>query len=428
MMSFWDGGRCHLTRSMTLATEMLNRNFTVGAITSEKYASEVGSVIGIENTFVIPNRPQAVKTPPYPFPLYSHAYRHAQRLMGLGFDSIPWLQDITDTEINAIRAFKPDVIVNDYRDTIRTSAEYLDVPVVAINHTTGNVDGHRFAWWMEPPEGTVLPDCLDSFNHVRASLGLRAITDERYMFSGDHNLIPSIDDIDPLAKKSENSTYVGMLSSWSRDKSFKPLDDKFSPRIFSYASGEIVRPQYGLEPMLSNVISKHENTGFYVVAGSPDRYPATVINNARNIGRLALASYIPGYDATMDSDIVLTQGGNATVALSLSLGKPMVCIGPPQSDCSSIFRGVEQNHAGIMVNHSAGPLDSIKAPDLGEDVDIFGYWKTEITSARISKAIHEVLHDPTYAENARRLGAKLLSLGGSKTSVDIISRTIKDGL
>lgn len=425
MVSFWDGGRCHLTRSMTLATEMLDRDFAVGAVTSEKYAQEVGAVLGHENTFVIPNRPQEIKTPPYPFPLYSHAYRHAQRLMGLGFDNVPWLQHITDTEIRAIQAFRPDVIVNDYRDTIRTSAEHLGIPVVAINHTTGNVDGHHFAWWMDPPEGTVLPNCLDSFNRVRSNLGLRAITDERYMFSGDHNLIPSIDEIDPLARESPNSTYVGMLSSWSSDQSFEPLDNRFRPKIFSYASGELTRPQYGLEPMLSEVISQEQNTGFYVVAGSPDRYTADIISTARHMGRLIIAPYIPGYDATTDSDVVLTQGGNATVALSLSLGKPMVCIGPPQSDCSSIFRGVEQNGAGIMINHSAGTPESMKAPDLGKDVDIFGYWNTEITASRISEAIHKVLDDPSYTKNARRLGRKLLSHGGAKAAVDIIAETIE---
>lgn len=424
MVSFWDGGRCHLTRSMTLATEMQDRDYVVGAITSEKYASEVAAVLGVENTYVIANRPPEQKTPPYQFPLYSHAYRHAQRLRGLGFDNIPWLSQVTDAEIGAISSFRPDVIVNDYRDTIRTSADYLQVPVVAINHTTGNVDGHRFAWWMEPPEGTKLPDCLDSFNQVRASLGLPAITDERYMFSGDHNVIPSIDAIDPLAQASPNSTYVGMLSSWRRDTAFKRLDARFQPRVFSYASGEVTRPQYGLEPMLSEVMSHETQTGFYIVAGSPERYSTDVVDAAKNIGRLVIAPYIPGYDATMDSDLVLTQGGNATVALSLSLGKPMVCLGPPQSDCSSIFRGVEQNHAGIMLNHSAGPLERIKAPDLGEDVEIFGYWKTEITAEKISDAVHRVLDDPSYAENARRLGDKILSMGGAKAAVDVIDQTI----
>jgi hypothetical protein len=426
MISFWDGGRCHLTRSMTLAAEMINRSFVVGAITSEKYAKEISSVLGTENTFVVPNRPQQVKNPPYTFPLYSHAFRHAQRLMGLGFDDTSWLQNVTNSEISALKAFEPDVVVNDYRDTIRTSAEYLDIPVVAINHTTGNVDGHRFAWWMNPPEGTILPDCLDSFNQVRSSLGLRAIVDERYMFSGDHNLIPSIDDIDPLANESQNSTYVGMLSSWSRNDSFVPIKDGFKPKIFSYASGEITRPQYGLELMLSEVMTRESNTGFYVVAGDPERYTTDIVSSARSLGRLMLAPYIPGYDATMDSDIVLTQGGNATVALSLSLGKPMVCIGPPQSDCSSIFRGVEENHAGIMLSHSTGALESIKAPDLGDDVDIFGYWSSEITSDSISSAIHKVVDDPSYAENARRLGEKLLSLGGARAAVDVITKTIED--
>ena len=425
MISFWDGGRCHFTRAMTVADEMLQRGLEVGAITSEKYASEICNTLGSENTFVVPNRPDEIKKPPYSFPLYSHAFTHAQRLRGLGFDNIRWLQSITEMEVAAIEAFKPDVIVNDYRDTVRTSAEYLGVPVVAINHTTGNVDGFRFGWWVDPPKDSILPFCLDSFNEIRSNLGLPEITDERYMFSGDHNLIPSIEEIDPLQNESPNSTYVGRLSSWQRTVSFAPIDDAFSPKIFSYASGEVTRPQYGIETMLSDVISAERSAGFYIVAGDQQRYANNTVHQARAMGRVLLDEYIPGYDATKDSDLVLTQGGSGTVALSLSLGKPMICIGPPQSDCSSVFRGVEQNHAGIMLNHSEGPLERMKAPDLGDDVDIFGYWSSEITPSKILDAIHRVIDDPTYTENAERLGKKLLALGGASTAVDIIEQTIK---
>ena len=419
MVSFWDGGRCHFTRAMTVAAELLSRGMQVGAITSDKYADEAALVFGHENTFVVPNRPPQVETPPYEFPLYSHAYGHAQRLKGLGFDDVQWLLGVTEMEIDALDAFRPDVIINDYRDTIRTAAEHRDVPVVAITHTTGNVDGYNFGWWVEPPQGAVLPSCLDSFNAVRTELGLAEISDERYMFSGTHNVIPSIEEIDPLRVASLNTTYVGMISNWQRDVSFSSLDGTLSPKIFSYA-GETTRPQYGLERMLSKIVGEETGSGFYIVAGDEQRYDNDRMRTARNQGRVLLDGYIPGFDATSDSDVVLTQGGNGTVALSLSLGKPMICIGPPQSDCSSIFRGVEQHGAGIMINHSSEPLESIKAPDLGKDVDIFGYWTSNITAEQVSNAIHTVTEDPSFRDNAERLGEKYRSLNGAKAVAGIV--------
>jgi UDP:flavonoid glycosyltransferase YjiC (YdhE family) len=60
------------------------------------------------------------------------------------------------------------------------------------------------------------------------------------------------------------------------------------------------------------------------------------------------------------------------------------------------------------------------APDLGEGVEIFGYWKTELTADGIRVAINEVLEDDSYTINATRLGEELIELGGVSRAVDLI--------
>ena len=419
MMSFWDGGRCHFTRTMALAEEAVHRGIEVGVVTSEKYAQEIGSLGLASEVYVIPTRPAVTTPPPYEFPLYSHAFRHAQRLRGLGFYDVEWVYDTTQKEIEAMKHFKPNVVVNDYRDTIRTSAQVYGVPVVGVAHTTGSVDGLPFSWWSPPPDDAILPDCKDSFNKVRTHFGLEPIVDEREMFSGDRTLIPSSPSLDPLAKESGNTFHVGMLSRWKSDKNFVPIDSRLAgARVFSY-TGEPTRPQYGFETMIQEVMTQSSEQGFYVV-GDSARYASAEIARRQQEGTAVVAGFIPGPDAIADSSVTLCHGGNGTIMLSLTLGKPIICIGPYQSDCSSTFWGVQDQGAGIMLNHSTGPLARKLAPDLGEGVEIFGYWKTELTADGIRVAINEVLEDDSYTVNATRLGEELIELGGVSRAVDLI--------
>lgn len=223
LFSYWDGGRCHLNRTMAIATEAMSSGVECGFITSEKFASDIGRIATQENIYVIPNRPPHTP-PPYDLPLYSHAYGHGQRLRGLGFANEAWVAETTAKEIAAVQSFRPNVIVNDYRDTIRTSAEIVGVPVVGVTHTTGNTDGLRFGWWTPLPAHTKIPDCTDSFNAVRAEYGLAALTDERYMFTGDVSIIPSSPSIDPLIQRTHPSHYVGKIARPRPDDgSFKPM-------------------------------------------------------------------------------------------------------------------------------------------------------------------------------------------------------------
>jgi UDP:flavonoid glycosyltransferase YjiC (YdhE family) len=419
MMGFWDGGRCHLTRTLALAEEAKRRGNEVGIITSEKYAPSIGSLAIADKVYVIPTRPPNTPTPPYEFPLYSHAFRHAQRLRGLGFNNVDWLHEITKMELAAIEDFRPDVVVNDYRDTIRTSAQIKGIPVAGVTHTTGSVDGLPFAWWTNPPEDAILPDCRDSFNEVRAHYNLAPISDEREMFSGDLTLIASSPSLEPIAKNSGNTRHVGMLSKWKPDNNFEPIDPNLvDKKIFSYV-GEQTRPQYGYEGMLTQVIELEPNLGFYVV-GNVDRYSSPVIAERQRNKTVVVADFIPGPNAIRDSAVTLNHGGHGTTMLSLALGRPLVCIGPYQSECASSFRGAEQQGAGIMLNHSTGPPERQPAPDLGENVEIFGYWHSELSSELIHEAIKKVIGDESFTLNAQRLGRELLELGGVERAMDLI--------
>lgn len=421
MFSFWDGGRGHLARVRNLAIEAAKRGHEVSFVTSEKYASELGKLAIAENIHVIPNRPPLNTSPPYTFPLFSHAFRHAQRLRGLGFDNAKWLREVTDTEITAIKESRPNVVVNDYRDTIRTSAEVCGVPVVGITHTTGNLNGYRLGSWIAPPENAVLPDCRESFNEVRSEHGLPQVEDELYMFSGDVNIIPSIPALDPLQSPSADSYYVGMISQWeSSPGEFRPLDNPSSHNVFSYV-GEATRPSFGYEQMLQQTIEAEPNLGFYAV-GNPDNYTSPTMHARQRENSVRIAPFIAGSAALSDSAVLLTHGGHSTTCLALSLGKPLIGVGAFQTEAAATLRNVDQAGAGIYLPHSEAPLERVPAPDLGEGIDIFGYWHTELNSDKLRQSINTILEDPSYTENAIQLGNELVAYGGVRRAMDIIER------
>ncbi|MEU8006394.1 hypothetical protein AB0B66_34995 [Catellatospora sp. NPDC049111] len=420
LFAFWDGGRGHLTRTLALAAQARRRGAVVGIVTSSKFAAELRAAGSADALFVIENRPPRQGLPPYPMPLYSHAYRHAQRLRGLGFHDAEWIMQITRQEMDTIRSFRPSVIVNDYRDTIRSAAEACGVPVLGITHATGNRGGAIMGSWVDVPPGTVMPDCRDSFNSVRVRLGLAPIEDERFMFEGDMSIVPSTPALDPLDADCANTVYAGLITGAGSGAHVPVRLSERGTRfnVYSYV-GEPTRPQFGFEAVLDQVVGDLPDVGFYIVSDENRFAAGGPVDRRRRAGTVVVERYIPGAAAMADSAVTICHGGNSTVMLALTLGRPVICVGPYHSDCAAAFRRVAAEGAGFHLPHSVGPLERRPAPDLGTDVEIFGYWHSEITSNTLRDAITTVADDDRFAVQARRMGADLLALGGTDTVLDI---------
>ena len=417
LFSYWDGGTGHLTRTMSMAREARERGFEVGFISSEKYAGWISSDSPDYVIYTVGNRNPKAQPPPYPFPVYSHTFGHAQRLRGLRFDDTDWLEETVKKEIEVLKEFKPNIVINDYRDTIKMGAEVLGIPIVGITKSTGNPDGYTFGWWITPPHDLVLPDCRKSFNEARKRYGLLPIEDEREMFTGNISVIPSVKEIDPLIGISENSYYAGLLSHWWRQEGeFQSIPHNI-PKVFSYI-GEKSRPQYGYELILSRAIESLPDVGFYI-AGSPEKYTYPRLDKPKVEKRVIVRDYIPARKAIPECSAILSHGGSGTVLLALSYGVPIICVGPFNSEQLTFFRWVEKQQAGLIIPHSENPLERRKAPDLGEGVEIMGHWESEISSDQIVTAINEVTSNPKYSENAQRLANSIRALRGEGDVLDL---------
>lgn len=422
LFSYWDGGAGHLTRTMSMAREAKERGTGVAFISSEKYASWIANESPDYSVYLVPNRNPKVQPPPYPFPVYSHAFGHAQRLRGLRFDDVGWLRKIVEKEIEVLKVYQPDVIINDYRDTIKIGAETLGIPIVGVTKSTGNPDGYTFGWWVTPPPDLVLPDCRESFNKVREEYGLSPIEDEREMFVGDISVIASVKEIDPLIRKSRYSYYIGLLSHWwKKDSQFESIPHNI-PKVFSYI-GEKTRPEYGYPSILTQVVLPLPDVGFYI-AGNANKYNSPRLEDLKKQKRIIVSDYIPAKRAIPECSLVLNHGGSGTILLALSKGVPIIFVGPFTTEQMTTARWVEKQQAGLIISHSNKPLERMEAPDLGKGVEIMGHWKSEVTPEQILAAINEVLTNSKYTKNAKRLADSINSLGGAKDVLDLAEKLV----
>jgi UDP:flavonoid glycosyltransferase YjiC (YdhE family) len=420
LFTFWDGGFGHAYRVITVAKEFFDSGYKVGFICSKKYLTHLKALSFINEIFVVENRKKNIHIPPYRFPIYSHAFRHSQRLKGLEFDDVEFLEYLVKQEIAVISKFKPDVIINDYRDTIRISAEMSGVPLIGITKSNGNTAGYTLGWWVSLPDDLILPDCLDSFNFVRNKYKLSPMFDERELFEGDICIIPSSPSIDPLPLKRVIDHYVGVLNemkSISKPIEGLELKKKCEERLLFWYIGEgNNRPYIDFDNMLCEIVDRLNI--YLVVSGSQEKY-YKLYEKATKLKRIVIKPFFkPNEYAWIlkNASVIVSQGGS-TAMLGLAKGIPVIMI--PWNAEPNMAYFVNRYGAGIHLQHSLKPLERRPASDLGKNVEIMGHWHSDLNTHRLQEAIETILFNVAYKKKANELSKELSELGNSKTVLQL---------
>ncbi|MEU9265957.1 hypothetical protein AB0E04_10925 [Streptomyces sp. NPDC048251] len=146
VLSFWDGGEGHLARVAHLATLLHERGDRCLIISSRSKAARVRALAPEADIAEVDNRPELRRTPK-PMPTYSHAFRHAQRRLALGFGDPDFVTANTGHMLEVLRSFRPHVVINYYHDTLRTAADAARVPVVSLAMAHGLRSGPALGSW-----------------------------------------------------------------------------------------------------------------------------------------------------------------------------------------------------------------------------------------------------------------------------------------
>ncbi|MDQ1638637.1 MAG: hypothetical protein QOF62_1976 [Pyrinomonadaceae bacterium] len=408
LFTFWDGADGHFFRISAVATIVSRAGFELAFITAKSHKDKVRDRFPQAKIYQIENRKSVIHAPPYQLPLFSHAFRHSQRLCGLEFNDVDFLILTIELELEAIRSFAPNIIFNDYRDTIRTAAEITGTPIIGTTITSGNTAGFPLGWWIPVPTDLKLPDCVPSFNAARSHFGLEPIDDERHNFEGDFNLIPSCEIIDPLKVDRNKDVYVGVPDSpvtTTNDKGARHPRLKAGTKvIFCNLGDDNNGSGWRFDPILCQLCNSFKAT--FVIAGKPEHYPQTY-DLARTSRNILIDETWKGTDyqwITRNADAMISHGGTGAL-VALQNGIPIIFI-PRNTESSTAYRSSEYG-AGIYVQHSSEPLARKAAPDLGPGVEILGHWKSGIRAADLRTHLETVLESSSYRYRAQEIAITL---------------------
>ena len=240
-------------------------------------------------------------------------------------------------DLRVIEAFKPDLVIGDFRLSLSVSARLAGVPYMAISNAYWTP--HYQGGYALPviPLSRALPVPLASAlfhtfsplafiphcqplnrlrsKHKLAPLGYNL---RRIYADADHLLIPDLAGLYPLGESNGSYSYIGPLlwspdtpqPSWWQDPDNEPMGTVY---VTLGSSGD--------PSLLPQILDALANLPVRVIASTagapaPQHLPA----NAR------VASYLPGDAAAKRSSLVICNGGSLTTQQALATGIPILGI------------------------------------------------------------------------------------------------------
>lgn len=247
------------------------------------------------------------------------------------------LSSYVDEDLRLIQAFKPDLVVGDFRLSLSVSARLAGVPYMAITN----------AYWTPQYQGgyalpviplsralplplaaalfhtfrplAFIPHCRP-MNRLRKHHKLPALGNNlrRVYTDADHLLIPDLAELYPVGGPTDTYSYVGPLM-WS--PAIQPPGWWEEPVSEELGSVYLTMGSSGDTSLLPLILEALKDLPVRVLASTagasaPPKVPA----NAR------LANYLPGDSATLRSRLVICNGGSLSSQQALAAGIPTLGI------------------------------------------------------------------------------------------------------
>jgi MGT family glycosyltransferase len=223
---------------------------------------------------------------------------------------------------------------------------------------------------------------LSHVNEVRAFFKLAPVSSfESIYHSSDLRLIQTSEAFDwSISPKPDNLRYVGPVfddPDWTGDENIvmeMPSEDK--PLVIVSLSSTFQNQRASIENSMS-ALSDLPVYGVVTLGPAMAQESFPLLDNVRVVAAFPHSKLMPKAKA------IITHAGHGTIMKALQHGIPLVCLpmGRDQTDNSAL---VEYHGVGIKLSAKANPQ-------------------------QIAKAVVQVLKDPKFAKNARRLRDHILS-------------------
>lgn len=236
-----------------------------------------------------------------------------------------------------IEAFKPDIVVGDFRLSLSVSARLAHVPYLTIANAYWSPHYRArggfpmpvlpMTRWLPLPVASALFAAFRPLafalhgrpmNQLRARHGLPSLgRDLRRVYTdADHHLVPDLAALYPVDDASGHHSFIGPLM-WSPEVDLPPWWDEAVPA--QHATVYVTLGSSGSAALLNLVLQALDGLPVRVLASTagaalPERPPA----NAR------LAAYLPGDAAAARARLVICNGGSLAAQQALAAGVPVL--------------------------------------------------------------------------------------------------------
>ncbi len=329
-----------------------------------------------------------------------------EHMFGALFGSEEFVRAATAVQIDVMRDFNPDVVVDSFGLFGCLAARILKIPLATVLQGNFHPASDGFLWWKgERPAG--LPSAAPIVNRVAEEHGVGPVARCVDLLAGDLSLIVGTPETDPLPANA-GVAYIGPIV-WQRGDATLPdwvqALGRDKPVIWVYSGN----PRYAnaATPIDSIVVIRAAiaalgeapvqvvlTTGYQDV---PEEF-GTLPSNFHH------AAYLPGPAMAERCDLMIHHGGHSSVMSGLSAGTPAVII-PTITERESNARRLAALGAGEIVM----PVD-------GAEGEKF------IQVAEFSTKVNRVLNDPGYLTSARRVAESMRQFGGAHEAAGRIER------
>ena len=329
-----------------------------------------------------------------------------EQMFGALFGNEEFVRAATAANVDVVRDFNPDVIVDSFGLFSCLAARILQVPLASVLQGNFHPASDGFLWWKgERPAG--LPSAAPMINKVAEENGVAPVARCVDLLAGDLSLIVGTPETDPLPAGA-GVAYIGPIV-WQRGNATLPdwvaALGRDKPLIWVYSGN----PRYANAPtpidsivVIRAAIAALANAPVQVVMTTgyqdvPEEF-GTLPSNFHH------AAYLPGRAMAEHCDLMVHHGGHSSVMTGLSAGTPAVII-PTITERESNARRLTALGAGEIVL----PVDGADGEKL---IDV----------ADFSTKVHRVLNDAGYLRSARRVAESMRKFGGAQEAAERIER------
>jgi UDP:flavonoid glycosyltransferase YjiC (YdhE family) len=251
-----------------------------------------------------------------------------EQMFGALFGNEEFVRAATAANLDVVRDFNPDVIVDSFGLFSCLAARILQVPLASVLQGNFHPASDGFLWWKgERPAG--LPSAAPMINKVAEENGVAPVARCVDLLAGDLSLIVGTPETDPLPAGA-GVAYIGPIV-WQHGNATLPdwvaALGRDKPLIWVYSGN----PRYANAPtpidsivVIRAAIAALANAPVQVVMTTgyqdvPEEF-GTLPSNFHH------AAYLPGRAMAEHCDLMVHHGGHSSVMTGLPAGTPAVII------------------------------------------------------------------------------------------------------